>query len=116
MNLCAPPVTPIQPDPPQPTRAAPFVDGLEAAITQAEVEKALPKVSNGKAMGRAGWPAELLRHAAYHVTLDNGRKGQSVDACSHSCELPQRLLQSGSAANLRQLCFGHPNTQNGTRR
>ena len=50
------------------------MDGLEAAITQAEVEKALPKLSNGKATGRAGWPAELLRHAAYHVTLDNGRK------------------------------------------
>ena len=31
-NLCAPPATPIQPDdPPQPTRAAPPVDGLEAA-------------------------------------------------------------------------------------
>ena len=44
------------------------------AITQAEVEKALPKLSNGKATGRAGWPAELLRHAAYHVTLDNGRR------------------------------------------
>ena len=27
----------------------------------------------------------------------------------------QRLLQSGSAASLRQLCFGHPNTQKGTR-
>ena len=52
----------------------PPVDGLEAAITQAEVEKALPTLSNGKATGRAGWPAELLRHAAYHVTLDNGRK------------------------------------------
>ena len=66
--------TPIQPDPPQPTRAAPPVDGLEAAITQTEVEKALLKLSNGNATGRAGWPAELLRHAAYHVTLDNGRK------------------------------------------
>ena len=45
---------PIQPESPQPTRAAPSVDGLEAAITQAEVEKALPKLSNGKATGRAG--------------------------------------------------------------
>ena len=50
------------------------MDGLEAAITQAEVEKALLKLSNGKATGRAGWPAELLRHLAHHVTLDNGRK------------------------------------------
>ena len=114
-NLCAPPETPIQPDPPQPTQAAPPVDGLEATITQAEVEKALSKLSNGKATGRAGWPAELLRHAAYHVTLDKVQ-GQSLDACSHSCQLPQRLLQSGSAASLRQLCFGHPNTQKGTRR
>ena len=46
-NFCAPPATPIQPDPPQPTRAAPPVYGLEAAITQAEVEKALQKLSNG---------------------------------------------------------------------
>ena len=38
-------------------------------------------------------------------------QGQSLDACSHSCQLSQRLLQPGSAASLRQLCFGHPTTQ-----
>ena len=92
------------------------MDGLEAAITQAEVEQALPKLSNGKATGRAGWPAELLRHVAYHVTFGQWAQGQSLDAFSHSCQLPQRLLQSGSAASLHQLCFGHPNTQKGTRR
>ena len=73
-NLCVTPATPIQTIRPQPAQAALPVDGLEAAITQAEVEKALSKRSNGKATGRMGWPAELLRHAAYNVTLDNGRK------------------------------------------
>ena len=38
------------------------------------MEKALPKLSNGKTTGRVSWPAALLRHTAYHVTLDNGRK------------------------------------------
>ncbi|RYE04530.1 MAG: reverse transcriptase family protein [Rickettsiaceae bacterium] len=50
------------------------MDALDAPITTAEVEKALPKLSNGKATGRAGWPAELLRHAAYHIQLDDGRR------------------------------------------
>ena len=54
------------PQPPPP------VDALDAAITQAEVEKALPKLSNGKAPGKAGWPAKLLRHASYHVQLEDG--------------------------------------------
>ncbi len=37
---------------------------LDEVISQAEVERALPKLSNGKATGRAGWPAELFRYAA----------------------------------------------------
>ena len=53
-NLCSLPATPTQPISPQPAQAAPPVGGLEAAIAQAEVVKALPKLSNGKAMGRAG--------------------------------------------------------------
>ena len=91
-NLCAPPATPIQPDPPQPTRAAPPVDGLEAAITQAEVEKALPKLSNCKATGCAGWPAAPCGLPCH---LGQWAQGQSLDACSHSRQLSQRLLQGG---------------------
>ena len=37
-------------------------------------EKAFPKLSNGKATGKAGWPAELLRHATYHIQLEDGRR------------------------------------------
>ena len=50
------------------------MDALDASITQAEVEKALPKLSNGKAAGNAGWLAGLLRHASYHVQLEDGRR------------------------------------------
>lgn len=40
---------------------------LEAPISQAELEKALPKLANGKAAGQAGWLAELLRYSAHCV-------------------------------------------------
>ena len=50
------------------------MDALDASITQAEVETALPKLSNGKAAGNTGWPAELLRHASYHVQMEDGRR------------------------------------------
>ena len=88
--------------------------GLEAGITQAEVEKALPKLSNGMATWRAGWPAELLRHAAYHVTLDSGCK---VKIWMLAPILASFLTaSSGAAVSLRQLCFGPPNAQEGARR
>ncbi|KAK9826235.1 hypothetical protein WJX74_001814 [Apatococcus lobatus] len=41
---------------------------------QAEVERALPRISIGKAAGKAGWAAELLWHASYHVQLEDGRR------------------------------------------
>ena len=47
---------------------------LDGDITQQEVELALPKLSNGKAVGGAGWPAELLRYAAHHVTMEDGSR------------------------------------------
>ena len=47
---------------------------LDADIAQQEVELALPKLSNGKAVGGAGWPAELLRSAAHDVTMDDGSR------------------------------------------
>ena len=105
------------------------MDGLEAAITQAEVEKALPKLSNGKATGRAGWPAELLRHAAYHVTLDNGRKvkvwmlapilASFLNACFSQGRLPacvgsalvtptHKKGPAGDPANYRPIAVGEP--------
>ena len=105
------------------------MDGLEAAITQAEVEKALPKLSNGKATGRAGWPAALLRHAAYHVTLDNGRKvkvwmlapilASFLNACFNQGRLPacvssalvtptHKMGPAGDPANYRPIAVGEP--------
>ena len=62
-----PPVSPCPSNPPP-------CEALDAAISQQEVEFALPKLSNGKATGRAGWPAELLRYAAQCVTMDNGSR------------------------------------------
>ena len=73
-SLCAPPAARIQPSRPRAPQPPPPVDALDASITQAEVEKALPKLSNGKSAGNVGWPAELLRHAAYHVQLEDGRR------------------------------------------
>ena len=93
------------------------------------MEKALPKLSNGKATGRAGWPAELLRHAAYHVTLDNGRKvkvwmlapilASFLNACFSQGRLPAcvssalvtPIHKKGPAsdpANYRPIAVGEP--------
>ena len=55
-SLCAPPAAHIQPSRPHAPQPPPPVDALDASITQAEVEKALPKLSNGEAAGNAGWP------------------------------------------------------------
>lgn len=74
-NLCAPPATRLQPAACSASSApsSPPVDALEANISQVEVERALSRLSNGKAGAQAGWPAELLRYAAYHVDLDGRR-------------------------------------------
>ena len=57
----------------QPTPSHAFA-ALDGPITQAEVLWALPRLRNGKACGQAGWPAELLRYAAYHVRSDSGAR------------------------------------------
>ena len=80
---------------PQPIRPGPCVDVLQGSIPQAEVEKALPELSIGKATGRAGWPAELSRHACHQICLDLGRKikmwnlASFLKACCAHCRLPE---------------------------
>ena len=37
-----------------------------------EGELALPMLSNGKAVGGAGWPAKLLQYSAQYVIMDDG--------------------------------------------
>ena len=46
---------------------------LAASCPVQALLKALPKLSNGKAPGLAGWPAELLRYSAY-IEDENGRR------------------------------------------
>ena len=65
-----------------------------------------------------GVQAGLLSCCAMRLTMSPWTMGARSNS---GCLLPflpapQRLVQSGSAASLRQLCFGHPNTQKGTRR
>ena len=71
-KLCAPPAVNLQPSSGRRPSTLPPSSALDGDITQQEVELALPKLSNGKAVGGAGWPAELLRHAAYYVTMEDG--------------------------------------------
>ena len=59
-GLCAPPTVNLQPPSVQHPCTIPSSAALDADITEREVELALPKLSNGKAVGGAGWPAELL--------------------------------------------------------
>ena len=75
-KLCAPPAVRVQPSASQAAAPQwpPPVEDLEAPISQSEVEKALAKLSNGKATGKADWPAELLRYAAYYVEPEDGRR------------------------------------------
>ena len=63
-KLCAPPAVNLKPSSGRRPSTLPPSAALDGDITQQEVELALPKLSNGKAVGGAGWPAELLRHAA----------------------------------------------------
>ena len=73
-NLCAPPTTPRQPPAPCPPPAGLDTAELETPITQAEVQKALPKLANGKAVAQAGWPAELLRYSSFFLEDENGNR------------------------------------------
>ena len=103
-SLCAPPAARIRPSRPRAPQPPPPVDALDASITQAEVEKALPKLSNGKAAGNAGWPAELLRRASYHVQLEDGRRvkvwmlAPILTAFLNSCFVQGRLPACVSSA------------------
>ncbi|KAK9827146.1 hypothetical protein WJX74_008106 [Apatococcus lobatus] len=74
-KLCAPPTVSLQLDPhaTAPQHSLPVQD-LEAPITQREVERTLAKLPNGRATGQAGWPAELLRYAAYYTEAEAGHR------------------------------------------
>ena len=80
------------------------MDAFDAAITQAEVEKALPRLSSGKAAGNAGWPAELLWHALYHIQLEDGRSvkvwmlANILAAFLNACFIHNRLPACGGSA------------------
>ncbi len=71
-NLCAPPAVPLAKAPSAEHPPAPVSGGLDDVISKAEVQKPLPKLANGKALGRTGWPAEFLRYASYYVEDENG--------------------------------------------
>ncbi len=71
-DLCALAAVPLAPARPAAHPPAPASGSLDDVISQAEVEKALPKLANGRAAGRAGWPAELLRYASFYVEDENG--------------------------------------------
>ena len=102
-RLCAPPATRMRPpDNPCPV-SPPSCAALEADISQREVEQALPKLSNGKASGGAGWPAELLRHAAEYITMDNGSRQKVWILAPLLTRLLNRCFRSGIAAALH--CF-----------
>ena len=74
-RLWAPPAAPLQPDPcATPPQCSPPVQDLEGPITHVEVQRTLAKLPNGRADGQAGWPAELLRYAAYYVEGEDGSK------------------------------------------
>ena len=73
-KFCATPTDNLQPPADPDPSVLPSSAALDADITQQEVELALPKFFNGKAVGGAGWPAELLRYAADHATMDNGSR------------------------------------------
>ena len=95
-RLCAPPATRMRPpDNPCPV-SPPSCAALEADISQREVEQALPKLSNGKASGGAGWPAELLRHAAECITMDNGSRQKVWILAPLLTRLLSRCFRSGS--------------------
>ena len=95
-RLCAPPTTRMQPpDDPCPASTPPC-GVLEADISQREVEQALPQLSNGKASGSAGWPAELLRHAAEYITMDNGSRQKVRMLAPLLTHLLNCCLRSGS--------------------
>ena len=95
-NLCAPPATPIQPTCPVRTQPARPVDALEASITQAEVEKALPRCQTARLQGRQGGLLSSEARSLPHY-LGLWPLGQDMDACSHPRQLPQCMLHSHSA-------------------
>ncbi len=66
-DLCAPPAVPLAPAPSTAHPSAPISADLDDAMSQAEVEKALPKLANGRAAGREGWPAELPGFGMLHT-------------------------------------------------
>ncbi len=65
---------------------------LDEVISQAEGQRALPKLSNGKATGRAGWPAELRRYAASYP--EDGKKVWILAPLL--CQLLNTLFFTGS--------------------
>ena len=73
-GLCAPPTVNLQPPSVQHPCTIPSSAALDAYINEREVELALAKLSNGKAVGGAGWPVELLRYVAHYVTMEDGSR------------------------------------------
>ena len=103
--VCADPQQHASPPPP-----------VDAAITQAKVEKSLGNMSNGKAAGQAGcsWAAELLRHVHTGTCIvqhpNRGwLQGQGLDVGTHGhpCKFSQcslLWLQARQVTCLCQLC------------
>ena len=112
-KLCAPPAVNLQPSSGRRPSTLPPSAALDGDITQQEVELALPKLSNGKAVGGAGWPAELLRHAAYYVIMEDGSRHKVWVLTPLLTRLPQPLLLRWCAAVLHLLSTRHSNSQEG---
>ena len=128
-RLCAPAAQRVEPPVQNPPAQRPPSGSLHDPILQSEVEMALPKLSNGKASAQAGWPAEVLRYAAYWTRSDDGKsykvwmlaslladmlnaffQGGSIPACITSA-LVTPVHKKGSdldTANYRPIAVGEP--------
>ena len=110
-NICAPPAV-LQP-PMNPSRSTYSPSpALEAAITQQEIELALPKLLNGKAVGGAGRPAELLENRADRVSMDVGSRDK-VWILGPLRWLHQPLLPCCGIAALHLMGACHSHSQRG---